>query len=72
VTDQPDRPRFIERGERAQTPDEARQRRSTAMLVFGGLALVWGLLGVAGGGHSIAWLIGLLGIGLVVGGLVIR
>jgi hypothetical protein len=71
VTEQPDRPRFIERGEPARTPEEARQRRSSAMLVFGGIASVWALMGVSGG-SPVALLLGALGIGLFVGGLVIR
>jgi hypothetical protein len=72
MSEQPGRVRFIERGEPARTPAEARQRRSTAMLVFGGVALVWALLLGIAGGSPVAVLLGLLGVGLLVGGLVIR
>lgn len=66
-----DRPRFIERQEPARTPEEARQRRAATMLGIGVLALVVGLIGAASG-STVALLIGILGVGLLVGGLVIR
>lgn len=71
MTDKPDSPRFIERAQPAQTPAEARQRRSTTMVTFGAVLTVMGFVGTAGG-NSIALLLALLGIGLLVGGLVIR
>jgi uncharacterized membrane protein HdeD (DUF308 family) len=66
-----DRPRFIEPADRAQTPQEARQRRSTAMISSGVIGVLIGLLSL-GSGSFAALLLGLLGIGLLVGGLVIR
>lgn len=68
-----DRPRFIERQAPAQTPDEARQRRSATMLGAGGLALLLAFVFLANGAsESAGLLLGVLGVGLLVGGLVIR
>jgi uncharacterized membrane protein HdeD (DUF308 family) len=67
-----DRPRFIERQAPAQTPQEATQRRAATMIGIGALALVFGLVTLVNSGSSVALLVGLLGIGLLVGGLVIR
>ncbi|WP_372728976.1 hypothetical protein [Nocardioides sp.] len=66
-----DRPRFIERQAAAQTPEESRQRRALTMLGVGGVALLIGLLSTING-SAVGLLIGLLGVGLLVGGLVIR
>lgn len=68
-----DRARFVERQEPARSPEEARQRRAATMLGIGAIALVFALIAtVNGGNESIALLIGVLGVGLLVGGLVIR
>jgi hypothetical protein len=53
------------------SPEEARQRRSFAMIVFGALALIFGFLGLSAGA-PVGVLFALLGVGLLVGGLVIR
>lgn len=69
-----DRPHWIDRGEPAATPEEARQRRSTGMITTGVLALVFAValyVDVQAVTALIA-LLGLLGVGLLVGGLVIR
>jgi predicted lipid-binding transport protein (Tim44 family) len=66
-----DRPRIIERVTPAGTPEETRQRRSSAMIGTGVLALLFGVVGAANGA-AIGFLIALLGIALLVGGLVIR
>lgn len=57
------------------TSDEARQKRSKIMVTLGVIALIWGAYGFVAGsstGSPAGLLIALLGIGLIVGGLVIR
>lgn len=63
----------VELGEKRPvvTPEERRARRSTAMIRFGGLALIVAFLAV-GSGAPIGFLIGLLGVALFVGGLIVR
>jgi hypothetical protein len=70
MTSEPRR-RFMEPSQPPRTPEEARQRRSTRMIGIGAIALAWGLLVVALGGMA-GFVLVLLGIGLLVGGLVIR
>lgn len=70
-----DRPRIIERTEPASSPEEARQRRSSGMVGVGAVLLFFTTLALIGGGADTpagAFLIGLLGAALLVGGLVIR
>lgn len=71
-----DREPVIGRGELGEkrpvaTPEERRDRRSTAMIRFGGLAVIVAFLAI-GSGAAIGFLIGLLGVGLFVGGLIVR
>lgn len=69
--DEGDRPRFIERAQPAKTAEEARQRRSTTMITLGAIALVLAVLALTSG-SAFGYHFGLLGVGLLVGGLVIR
>lgn len=55
----------------AASPEEARQRRSTAMIVFGALGLAMAAAALINGA-PLGLLLALLGVGLLVGGLVIR
>lgn len=71
MTERPDRPRFIEPAQPARSPEEAKRRRSTTMISVGVLVLIVAALAATGG--STVWLLpALLGVGLLVGGLVIR
>jgi UDP-N-acetylmuramyl pentapeptide phosphotransferase/UDP-N-acetylglucosamine-1-phosphate transferase len=67
---------LIQREAPAQTPEEARQRRSRAMVAFGGFALAWGLvvtvLGAKSGTPAVGLVLLLAGAVLLVGGLVVR
>jgi hypothetical protein len=56
----------------SQTAAEARQRRSKTMITLGAVALIWGFVTTAMGGNPGALVLCLLGVGLLVGGLVIR
>jgi len=47
------------------------ERRSDAMIRIGGLLLIAAVLAI-GSGATVGWLVGLLGVGLFVGGLVVR
>lgn len=63
--------RFIERAEPPQTPEQAKRRRANGMVGFGGIALIWGVVAL-GGGSPLAFVLVLLGIALLVGGLIVR
>lgn len=65
------RRRFVEPSQPPQTPEAARQQRSTRMIGIGVIVLLWGLLVAALGGMA-GLVLALLGAGLLVGGLVIR
>lgn len=70
-----DRPRIIERVQRAVAPEDAQRNRSNAMVTLGVVLFVLAGLIVNSnpdGGSMGAILFGMLGVGLLVGGLVIR
>lgn len=54
------------------SPEEARGRRSTAMIGGGSVALAMGLMGVTAGNTGVGLVFALLGVGLLVGGLITR
>ena len=69
-----DRPHFIERSEPLKTPEAVRKNRSNAMIVIGALLFVLAVASLNaypdGGAGPI--LFGILAVGLIVGGLVVR
>ena len=70
-----DRPRFMERVQKAAAPADARQSRSNAMVVLGLVLFVMAAAIMSTNpdeGAVGAILFGVFGAGLVVGGLVIR
>lgn len=56
----------------AQAVAEARQRRSKTMITLGSVALIWGFVTMMMGGNPGTLVLCLLGIGLLIGGLVLR